>query len=242
MVPEQPVPTNSNTPRPSTQATEVHIVHESPQRPQLSTSQPVAARPVAPITQPVVQAAPVTPKPQPVAKSPILATISADAMTSSEAEGIQLPLAVVSRTDVSKCLRELESVEDFFHQSALRGVQPKDLPTVGRVLDSLAKSNSMSLLKAEDRVKLMQFLARLKVKAPVVHISFPVEASGDFIAQLLEWFRKEIHPHVVLQIGLQPELAAGCVLRTNSKYFDFSFRKHFERSKEKLVAALEASE
>jgi hypothetical protein len=42
-----------------------------------------------------------------------------------------------------------------------------------------------------------------------------------------------------LNVGLQPELAAGCTLRTTNKYYDFSFRKRFERSKQKLLEALE---
>ncbi|MDQ3123247.1 MAG: hypothetical protein M3Q14_00995 [bacterium] len=158
----------------------------------------------------------------------------------SAVANLRLPLAVVSRTDISKCLRELEQVDDTFHQASLRGGPPEELPVVGRVLESLAKTNDMNVSKAEDRAKLLKFLERQKVKAPVVHMSFPVEANGQVVGQLLEWFRTEIHPNIVLQIGLQPELAAGCTLRTNSKYFDFSFRKRFEKSKEKLITALEA--
>src|SRR5690606_10854194 len=79
-----------------------------------------------------------------------------------------------------------------------------------------------------------------KSKAPVIHISFPSEASPAFIAKILEWFRTEVHPHVVLHVGLQPELAAGCVVRTTNRMFDFSLRKRFEQSKKKLLESIEA--
>ncbi len=155
---------------------------------------------------------------------------------------LKLSMSVVSRSDIGKCLRELEHIDDIFHQAKLRGKEPEDAPTVGRVLESLAEFNNLNINKPNDRAILIKFLERQKVKAPVIHISFPVEANGEVIGKILEWFRNEVHPNVVMYVGLQPELAAGCTLRTNSKHYDFSFRKRFEKSKQKLVAALQETE
>lgn len=157
--------------------------------------------------------------------------------------GLVLPLGVVTRSDISRSLRELSVIDDFFHQSALRGGgDARAMPTPNRALDSLARANNLNLLQADHRSALKDFLTRLKSSAPVVHLSFPSEAGDAFIAKILEWFRREAHPHVVLHIGLQPELAAGCLVRTTNKMHDFSLRKRFEESKKKLVAALEALE
>lgn len=153
---------------------------------------------------------------------------------------LKLPLSVVSRSDISRSLRELDKVDDYFHQAAVRGARDLAMPSLSRVLDSLASANGLNLLHADHRATLKEFLARLKAKAPVVHMSFPSEPSPSFLAKLLEWFRREAHPHVVLHIGLQPELAAGCLVRTTNKLHDFSFRKRFENSKQKLMGALEA--
>lgn len=152
-----------------------------------------------------------------------------------------VPLTVVSRSDVSRSLRELNVLDDYFHQAAVRGSKDQALPTLGRVLGSLAEANQLNLLHGEDRARLKAFLTKMKANAPVVHMSFPSEASASFIAKILEWFRANVHPHVVLHVGLQPSLAAGCVVRTTNKVFDFSFRKRLEQSKQKLIAALEAA-
>lgn len=215
MAPKEPMP---QTP-PSTARTPQHAdsVHEGVQ-------QPVAA-PVQP-AQPAAVAAPAEPAPEPAAAS---------------TTGLILPLKVTSRSDISKSLRELDVVDDFFHQAALRGSQSQTVPVLSNTLEALAVENGLNLIHPEDRAKLKTFLTRLKAKAPVVHMSFPSEASGEFIMKLLGWFRTEVHPHVVLHIGLQPELAAGCVLRTSNKMFDFSFRHRFEQSKQRLIAALEAA-
>lgn len=151
---------------------------------------------------------------------------------------LQLPLSMVSKSDVSRTLRELLALDDFFHQAALRGGKPSEVPTVSKTLDELAVGNNFNLLQPDHRSTLKEFLTRLKSKAPAVHISFPSEASDPFIAKILEWFRTNTHPHVLLHIGLMPELAAGCLVRTTNKMFDFSFRKRFEQSRVKLIESL----
>jgi F0F1-type ATP synthase delta subunit len=45
---------------------------------------------------------------------------------------------------------------------------------------------------------------------------------------------------VLVQIGLQPNLGAGCVVRTTNKYFDMSLRTKFFDSRDKLRAVLKA--
>ncbi len=166
-------------------------------------------------------------------------SVDAPKRPAAPAGQLVLPLSVVSRSDVSRALRELLVMNDYFHQASIRGGKDQQLPTVSRVLDSLANENNLNLLQPDDRARLVEFLTRLKSTAPVVHISFASEASGPFLAKVLEWFRREAHPHTVLHVGLQPELAAGCSVRTTNKSFDFSFRRRFEQSKKKLIAALE---
>lgn len=152
-----------------------------------------------------------------------------------------LPISVATRSDVSRSLRELNTIDDYFHQAAVRGSKDQQLPAVSSALDSIANENGLNLIHGDDRARIKQFLTRLRANAPAVHMSFPSEASGPFISKLLTWFRSEVHPHTLLRVGLQPELAAGCLVRTTNKVFDFSFRKRFENSKKKLIAAIEAT-
>jgi hypothetical protein len=180
----------------------------------VAPDQPAAA---APVSQPAVEAAPAT------------------------GQKLVLPVSVVSKADVGHSLRELEQLDEYLHQAAIKGAQAKDLPKLGHALEEVTAANKLNLLYPEHRATLKSFLTAVKAKAPVVHMSFPSEASNDFTSKLLTWFRTETHPLVLLHIGLQPELAAGCTVRTTNKMYDFSFRKRFEKSKMKLIAALEAS-
>jgi F0F1-type ATP synthase delta subunit len=63
-----------------------------------------------------------------------------------------------------------------------------------------------------------------------MHISFATDPSAAFVVQILGWFRREIHEHTLLVIGLQPSITAGCTLRTENKYFDFSMREQLMSS------------
>lgn len=160
----------------------------------------------------------------------------------TQPQGLVLPLNIVSHSDVGRCLREVEAIEDFFHQAALRGgSKDQPVPTQSQTLENMVVANQLNLVHAEDRQKLLLFLRTVKEKAPVVHMSFPTDPNGEFMMRVIEWFRREIHPLVVIHVGLQPALAAGCTVRTTNKVFDFSFRKRFEKSKVKLLAALEAN-
>lgn len=176
------------------------------------------------------------PRPQEVSRPVNQVPVQAPLMNNQ----LILSKQVISKGDVSRSLRELEKIDDYFHQAAIRGSKDQQLPTIGKVLDSLAVVNNLNMLKAEDRARLRSFLSQVKAKAPVVHMSFPSEASGPFLGKILEWFRTDVHPYTVMTIGLQPELVAGCMVRTTNKTFDFSFRQKFDKSREKLIVALQS--
>lgn len=182
------------------------------------------------------------PRPQPAAQPAVPTSPSASPpATKATVNGLILPLSVVTRSDVSRSLRELKKLDEYFHQASVRGGTPAtSVPALSRTLDGLASANQLNLLHAEARTALISFLTSLRAHAPVVHMSFPSEPSPTFLARILEWFRSEVNPSVVLHIGLQPELVAGCLVRTTNKMFDFSFRRRFEESKSKLITSLEA--
>jgi len=160
-------------------------------------------------------------------------------MVPDEKPQFQLPLGVVTVIDVSRLQRELQEIDEFMMQTALResGRQPA-LPRSSHSLEEIAASNGLNLLQPADRKVLAQHLERLHSRAPTIHMSFAADPPATFLKRLITWLRHEIHPELLLQIGLQPSLAAGCVVRTSSKYFDFSLREHFEKQRQSLVDKL----
>lgn len=147
-----------------------------------------------------------------------------------------LPLALVGDIDITRLLREINSLNDFFIATEVRkpgnNTQP---PRITRLLNDVSVANSYNLLQKNDREELARQLNELKKTAPSIHISFAAEPSPKALEQVLRWLRENIHPLILLRVGLQPTIAAGCVLRTTNKIFDFSLREHLNKQEPYLV-------
>src|SRR3989344_8018466 len=144
-----------------------------------------------------------------------------------------LPLTAVSRMDVMRAIREIDALDDFLAQSAIRqpGTNVK-LPKTSRVMDEVVEINKLNILVEADRKGLLKLMKQVYEEAPVLHISFSADPSPLFIQRLVSWLRVEVHPSVLLKIGLQPNIGAGCTIRTKNKYFDFSLRQNFKNQRQ----------
>ncbi len=154
----------------------------------------------------------------------------------------RLPLAVVTQSDVDRLLRELTSLEEFFIGAKVRAAgTPITPPRLSRQLDQISRGNSLNLLKSLHRQALIEQLKKLQKTAPSVHVSFASEPSAKFLEQILTWLRNNVHPYVMLRVGLQPSIAAGCVLRTPNKIFDMSLRHHLEKEQARLLELIKGA-
>lgn len=152
---------------------------------------------------------------------------------------LKLPNSINSPSEVSQLINEVETVEDFFLKMKVKSsLSQVDLPKTSKMLEELAKLNSLNLIKAEDRTKLKSFLHFLRTKAPMVHLSFGAAPESIFMDKITDWFRTEINPYLMMSIGLQPNIGAGFKMRTTNKYYDFSLRKYLIENKKLLVEAL----
>jgi len=154
---------------------------------------------------------------------------------------LRLPTLVFGIVEIRRLRRELEALEDFVKQAEIRepGKQPQ-MPRTSRLLDALATDNNMQLLQSEHRTYLTNFLQAVEKEAPNVHISFAVDPSSAFTVKIVTWLRDNIHPFTLLEVGLQPTIAAGCIVRTTNKIFDFSLRERFTNSHDLLIKSLES--
>jgi F0F1-type ATP synthase delta subunit len=155
---------------------------------------------------------------------------------------LELPILVFGPIEVRRLQRELESLEEYIEQAEIRdkGKQPP-LPKTSRLLDALAGNNNLNLLLADNRAVLKKFLKDVDAKAPVIHISFAADPSSAFTAKIVAWLRTNIHPYALLHLGLQPSIAAGCIVRTRNKAFDFSLRNRFHEQRALLLEAIGGS-
>jgi F0F1-type ATP synthase delta subunit len=149
---------------------------------------------------------------------------------------LKLPNNVVSQVDVARVLREINSLNDFFAGAAKRqSGTPMQLPKLTHLLDQVASDNNLNLLEEVHRRLLADQLNLVLGKAPLLHISFAAEPSPKSLERILVWFRTNIHPQALLQVGLQPTIAAGCMLRTSNKLFDMSLRSYLKVQEPYLV-------
>jgi hypothetical protein len=151
-----------------------------------------------------------------------------------------LPLAVVSPVDLGRLLRELEKLDNDMEQKRLSGpTAPATVIKASKLLELTAEQNNIDLSDVTQRKTLHDFLVQVKKHAPLLHMSFSADPSAVFVERLMEWLRREIHSQALLTVGMQPNIGAGCIVRSTNKYFDFSLRKDFERKSDAFMKALQ---
>ncbi len=157
---------------------------------------------------------------------------------SSADQDLLLPTSIVSSIDIRRLNREIEALEEYVAQATARKVGGNSVPPrTSRLLDELATANHLNLLQAADRTTLRSFLQKMQA-APTIHISFSADPSAAFTQKIVAWLRKNIDSHLLLQVGLQPTIAAGCIVRTENKVFDFSLRQNFTQKRQVLIDAV----
>lgn len=157
-------------------------------------------------------------------------------------EPLKLPKNLVNNGDVLKVMRELNNLNDFFIDARAR--QPGislQMPKTSKVLEQLAIDNKRNLFEQPQRKQLYLELEGLTKNAPKFHISFATEPTPRALEPILMWLRENIHSQVLLSVGYQPAIAAGCVLRTSNKIFDMSMSEHLKKQAPMLTKLLAGS-
>lgn len=154
---------------------------------------------------------------------------------------LALPTLIFGIVEVRRLRLELESLDEFLRGMAIRRETKFEMPRVSRMLEALARENNKDLLKGADRKVLGEFLQEIDRSAPVIHMSFAADPSASFSAKIVGWLRANIHPLALLEVGLQPTIAAGCIVRTTNKVFDLSLRSRFSEQTELLLQSLRSS-
>jgi F0F1-type ATP synthase delta subunit len=156
-----------------------------------------------------------------------------------EKKMVGLPILVATPTDLGRLIRELEDLNEQILQAGLRDKEHAvKKPETSRFMDKVLEINKVDLLDEAERKLLYGFLNDIKSKAPVIHMSFSADPSPAFMDKLVSWLRQEIHPVILVTVGMQANLGAGCIVRTTNKYFDLSLRQDFMSKRDLLLKAI----
>jgi hypothetical protein len=154
-------------------------------------------------------------------------------------DAIHLPTGVVSTGDARRLRRDLAALEEMLQAVRLRTNAPvAKLPRLSRSLEEFASTNRLNFLLPDDRHHAAVFMDTVIKKAPVLHISFASEATRKFTTELVLWLRANFDSEMLIEIGLEPNIAAGSMVRTANKVFDFSLMKHLEGQRAMLMDRL----
>jgi len=152
---------------------------------------------------------------------------------------MRLPTSIVSTGDARRLRRDIAALEETLQAIRLRTNAPvAKLPRLSRMLEEFASTNRLNLLMPDDRHHMTVFMEYVIKKAPVMHISFASEATRKFTTELVVWLRTNYDSEMLLEVGLEPNIAAGCVVRTTNKMFDFSLIKHLQDQRALLMEKL----
>jgi hypothetical protein len=153
---------------------------------------------------------------------------------------LMLPTTVVTPADMLRLIRELMALDEFLNQAALRkGGSAVKLPATSRSLEAITTLYEVNMLQASDRAKLLRVLDHIRLTSPQIHLSLAADPSAAFIDKIISWLRQNIHPQLLLKIGLEPSIGAGCIVRTTNKQFDFSLRQRFIDSRKLLIQKIQ---
>lgn len=154
----------------------------------------------------------------------------------------KLPPTLITRVDLARLVREVEAVDSELEAQKVRsqGQEAYRLPVMSRGLSDFTELNAIDLTNDQLRMATKEQLRALKDKAPVMHLTFAVEAEPEVLQTLVAWIRENAHPQGLLSVGLQPSLVGGVYVRTPNHIHDFSLRTILQTKRDVLVKALEA--
>lgn len=154
-----------------------------------------------------------------------------------------LPPALVTRADLSRLARDIETIDNELEAQKARnhatGKSGYTMPVLSRALNDFADLNKLDLSDDQTRMLVKDQVKMLKEKAPVLHMTFAVEADPESLQKLVAYVRQEIHPLALISVGLQPNLVGGVYLRTPNHVHDFSVRNRLASTRGLIMQDLE---
>jgi len=151
-----------------------------------------------------------------------------------------LPVSLTGKKELIKVQRELEAMSEQMIASRVVAKETGKDRTVAPLSDTASELLTLNKIESDSKsiAGLINQLQTIRDKAPMLRVSFAVEPDRASIAKIVSWFRTEVSPGLLLQIGIQPSIAGGCVVQTPGNRYDFSLRKHILGSTDKFKAVL----
>ena len=150
---------------------------------------------------------------------------------------LKLPNSIGGKRDLILAMRQVESIlNDRLQDEVRERYGAKKVGTnvgekmLGEILETNKLKDDTQTLK-----KILQQMEGFKQHAPQVRVAVSQEPDQDLYKRLVAWFRKEIHPGILVQIGVQPTIGGGFILTTPMRRYDFSLKTRILSSTPKFI-------
>lgn len=154
---------------------------------------------------------------------------------------LKLPVDVYSPDQLGIVLWELGDVTAKLRQSETRAAvakgeeqEPHEIHTSALLLNVL-RTAGVSMKDHKELEQLAEEIKTIRDKAPTVHMMLAALPNRAMKRQIVDWFRSELHPQLLLTFAARGDIGGGFILRAGSKQYDFSFRARLLDNKQRLV-------
>ena len=153
---------------------------------------------------------------------------------------LKLPNSIATKSDLVGVIRNVDEVLDNYIENKVRDMEGVDFKSRPDVTSNLAELVSINKLEVNvDTLKsLKQWLDHLNEHAPIDRFTFASDPNPEFVGGIVNWLRTATGQFVIIRYGVQPTIAAGCLMYTPARMYDFSLRSRLLKSGQVFLGAL----
>lgn len=105
-------------------------------------------------------------------------------------------------------------------------------------LDNFLDGNKLDKLDANNLVTIKQFIDSTLKTAPQISIVLATLPTSSERDELVNWFRSNIQPNLLMHFIQNDDILAGCVVRTDSAVYDWSLQQALRTNVDRLAQEL----
>lgn len=156
---------------------------------------------------------------------------------------LKLPNSIGGKRDLILATRQVEQILSDRLQDEVRerfGAKKVGTNAGQQMLSELLELNGLKD-DTQSLKTLLQQMEGIRQHASQVRIAFAQEPDQDLYKRVVKWFRDQIDPGALVQIGVQPAIGAGFILQTPARRYDFSLKTKILGSTPKFLEVLKRS-
>lgn len=151
----------------------------------------------------------------------------------------KLPINVYSPDHIRFCIEELESFAGTLDKKARAET---NAGSWGLSTESSSLLAGLAKSRQDDPAAIRALVSTLQQQleaSKVFGITLAAPASHKLKEELVAWLRDKIDAAILVEFGVNPDIAGGMVLRSTSRIYDMSFRSLLLDRPERFTRVLE---